>query len=100
MEEFRHFAIDAAYRCGWTFAQALLSCMTFGQSILEIDWKQSIFISLGAVVFVLLKQIGKWCYDHIKDTGDLPIQNTFNTDGYKEMMGVQEDEEKNDLSEE
>ena len=93
MEEFRRFAIDTAYRCGWTFTQAFLSCMTFGQNILEIDWKQSIFISLGAVVFVLLKQIGKWCFDHINDSGDLPTQFTFNTDGYKEMMGVQEDEE-------
>ena len=67
MEEFKRFAIDTAYRCGWTFTQALLSCMTFGQSIMEIDWKQSIFISLGALCFVLLKQIGKWCLDHIKD---------------------------------
>ena len=93
MEEFRRFAIDTAYRCGWTFTQAFLSCMTFGQSILEIDWKQSIFISLGAVVFVLLKQIGKWCYDHMTEPEELPRQFTFNTDGYKEMMGVQEDEE-------
>ena len=74
MEEFRRFAIDTAYRCGWTFTQALLSCMTFGQSIMDIDWKQSLFISLGAVVFVLLKQIGKWCYDHITDPEELPEQ--------------------------
>lgn len=99
MEEFRRFAIDTAYRCGWTFAQALLSCMTFGQSILEIDWKQSIFISLGAVVFVLLKQIGKWCYDHIKEPKDLPTQFTFNTDTLHEMVGVK-DEENDDMSEE
>ena len=45
--------------------------MTFGQSIMDIDWKQSIFISLGAVVFVLLKQIGKWCLDHIENPEDL-----------------------------
>lgn len=45
--------------------------MTFGQSIMEIDWKQSIFISLGAVCFVLLKQIGKWCWEHIEDASDL-----------------------------
>ena len=70
-KELRKFAIDTAYRCGWTFTQALLSCMTFGQSIMDIDWKQSIFISLGAVVFVLLKQIGKWCLDHIENPEDL-----------------------------
>lgn len=99
MEEFRKFAIDTAYRCGWTFTQALLSCMTFGQSIMDIDWKQSIFISVGAVVFVLLKQIGKWCYDHIKDSGDLPTQFTFNTDSYKEMMGVKDDEKDDNVSE-
>lgn len=85
-KEFRKFAIDTAYRCGWTFTQALLSCMTFGQSIMDIDWKQSIFISLGAVVFVLLKQIGKWCLDHIKEPEELPRQFTFNSDSINEML--------------
>ena len=99
MEEFRKFAIDTAYRCGWTFTQALLSCMTFGQSIMEIDWKQSIFISLGAVVFVLLKQIGKWCYDHMTDDGELPRQFTFNSDSIPEMIG-EKDEEENDTAKE
>ena len=63
---FREFAIDTAYRCGWTFTQALLSCMTF----------------------VLLKQIGKWCLAHIKDTSDLTTQTTFNDDSYIDMKGV------------
>lgn len=97
MEEFRRFAIDTAYRCGWTFTQAFLSCMTFGQSIISIDWKQSLFISLGAVVFVLLKQFGKWCYDHISEPDDLPRQYTFNSDSMSEMM-EDCDEEENDLS--
>ena len=97
--EFKAFAIDTGYRCGWTFVQTLLACMTFGQSILDIDWKSGLFIALGSVVYVLLKQIGKWCYDHIGDTGDLPIQNNFNTDGYKEMMGVEDDEEDDNMSE-
>lgn len=106
MEEFREFALDTAYRCGWTFTQAFLSCMTFGQSIMDIDWKQSIFISLGAVVYVLLKQIGKWCKDHIKDSGDLPEQFTFNMDSFVEMMDSAiepmeaEDEDTNGMSEE
>lgn len=103
MEEFKAFAIDTAYRCGWTFTQAFLSCMTFGQSIMDIDWKQSIFISLGAVVFVLLKQIGKWCRDHIKEPKDLPTQFTFNSDSLADILdGYKEDkdEEENDLSEE
>ena len=100
MEEFRRFAIDTAYRCGWTFTQAFLSCMTFGQSILEIDWKQSIFISLGAVVFVLLKQIGKWCYDHIKEPEELPRQFTFNSDSINEMLEGRSDGKKDDTAEE
>lgn len=103
MEEFRSFATDTAYRCGWTFTQALLSCMTFGQSIMDIDWKQSIFISLGAVCFVLLKQIGKWCYDHIKEPEELPRQFTFNADAI-EMFdydnGGAEDEEETETAEE
>ena len=93
--EFRKFAIDTAYRCGWTFTQALLSCMTFGQSIMDIDWKQSIFISLGAVVFVLLKQIGKWCLDHINEPDDMPRQFTFNSDSINEMLEVKDGKENN-----
>lgn len=100
MEEFKRFAIDTAYRCGWTFTQALLSCMTFGQSIMEIDWKQSIFISLGALCFVLLKQIGKWCLDHIKEPEELPRQFTFNSDSIPEMIGEQKDGKENDTARE
>lgn len=85
---FKEFAIDTAYRCGWTFTQAMLSCMTFGQAIVDIDWKGSALISMGAVVWVLLKQIGKWCFTHIKDTSDLNTQTTFNSDTYEEMKGV------------
>lgn len=64
---FKDYAIDTIYRCGWTFVQTLLACMTFGQSILDIDWKGGLLIAAGAVVYVLLKQIGKWCYEHISD---------------------------------
>ena len=95
----KEYAIDTLYRCGWTFTQALLACMTIGQKLYEIDWKGGIQIALVATLIVLLKQAGKWCLEHINDTSDLPIQHKFNTDSYKEMMGV-EDEEKNDLSEE
>ena len=84
---FREYAIDTLYRMGWTFTQALLSCMTFGQAITDMDWKNSLLIALGATVFVLLKQFGKWCLEHIKDGDDLPMQYTFNCDDYKEMMG-------------
>ena len=96
---FKDFAIDTLYRMGWTFTQALLACMTVGQKLYEIDWKGGIQIALVAMLIVLLKQVGIWCFEHINDTSDLPIQHTFNTDSYKEMMGV-EDEETNNLSEE
>ena len=97
--EFKAFAIDTGYRCGWTFVQTLLACMTFGQSILEIDWKSGLFIALGSVVYVLLKQMGVWCYAHIKEPDELPRQFTFNSDSIPEMIG-EKDEEENDLSEE
>ena len=86
MDEFKAFAIDTAYRCGWTFSQAFLSCMTFGQSIVDIDWKGSLLVSIGAVVFVLLKQLGKWCLEHIKEPDELPRQFTFNSDSFNEML--------------
>ena len=76
MEEFRKFAIDTAYRCGWTFTQALLSCMTFGQ-----------------------KQIGKWCFDHIKEPDELPRQFTFNSDSINEMLEGRSDGKENDTAE-
>lgn len=78
--EFKAFAIDTGYRCGWTFVQTLLACMTFGQSILDIDWKSALFIALGSVVYVLLKQMGVWCYAHIKDPDGLPGQLTSKED--------------------
>lgn len=68
---FKGFAIDTVYRCVWTFVQTLLACMTFGQSIIEIDWKGGVLVAAGSVVYVLLKQIGKWCIKHIEDTSDL-----------------------------
>ena len=68
---FKEFATDTAYRCGWTFVQTLLACMTFGQSILDIDWKSGLFIALGSVVYVLLKQMGVWCYAHINNPEDM-----------------------------
>lgn len=69
--KFKDYAIDTAYRCGWTFVQTLLACMTFGQSIVDIDWKGGLLIAAGSVAYVLLKQIGKWCLQHIEDTSDL-----------------------------
>jgi hypothetical protein len=95
---FREFAIDTAYRCGWTFVQALLSCMTFGQAIIAIDWKGSLLIAAGAVVYVLLKQVGIWCKEHIANPDDMPVQYMFNNDSFEEMMGV-EHEDKNEVSE-
>ena len=77
---FKEFAIDTAYRCGWTFVQTLLACMTFGQSILDIDWKSSLFIALGSVVYVLLKQMGVWCYAHISNPEDMQKIDRGNDD--------------------
>lgn len=83
---FKEFVIDTAYRCGWTFVQALLSGMTFGQAILDIDWRGSLLIAAGAVVYVLLKQFGVWCKEHIANPEDLPEQSTFNADTLDDML--------------
>ena len=54
---FKEFAIDTAYRCGWTFVQALLACLTIGQKLYEIDWNGGLQIAAVAALIVFLKQV-------------------------------------------
>lgn len=55
----RDFWKDTALRCLWTFAEAMLSCMTIGQAITEINWMHALSISAVAAIIALLKQIVK-----------------------------------------
>lgn len=54
------FIKDTAYRCAWTFAEAMLGCLAVGQTITEIHWIHALSISAVAVIACLLKQIAKY----------------------------------------
>lgn len=53
----KEFWIDTGKRCAWTFAQALLGCMTVGQAMTDIAWKQAFSIALVASFICFLKQV-------------------------------------------
>lgn len=55
----REFWKDTALRCAWTFAEAMLSCMTVGQAITEINWMHALSISAVAAIIAFLKQVVK-----------------------------------------
>lgn len=55
----KEFWIDTAYRCLWTFAEAMLGCITIGQTITEIHWVHALSVSAVATLICLLKQIAK-----------------------------------------
>lgn len=60
MKEFlmnKEFWEDTAKRMAWTFAQALLGCMTVGQAMTDIAWKHAFSIALVAAFICFLKQV-------------------------------------------
>lgn len=61
----REFWRDTALRCAWTFAEAMLSCMTIGQAVTEINWVHALSISVVAAVIAFLKQIVKLSQDSV-----------------------------------
>ena len=99
-KELKEFLIDTAYRSAWTFAEAMLSCLTVGQAIADIGWAHSLSISAVATLFVILKQIAKYAKAHINDFDyDLAdIQTSFNSESFLDMMGS-DYEEVNDENE-
>lgn len=56
----KEFIQDTAIRCAWTFAEAMLSCMTVGQALTEINWIHALSISAVATIYCLFKQIVKF----------------------------------------
>ena len=55
----KEFWKDTAYRCLWTFAEAMLGCITIGQTLTEIKWVHALSVSAVATIVCLLKQIAK-----------------------------------------
>ena len=56
----KEFLKDTALRCAWTFAEAMLGCMTVGQALTEINWLHALSISAVATIICLLKQVAKY----------------------------------------
>ena len=55
----KDFWKDTAYRCLWTFAEAMLGCITIGQTLTEIKWVHALSASAVATIACFLKQIVK-----------------------------------------
>ena len=64
----KEFWIDTAYRCAWTFAQALLGFMAVGQALDEVNWLRALSVGAVASIICFLKQI--IVYTQIKEDSD------------------------------
>ena len=99
----KEFWKDTGYRVAWTFAEAMLGCMTIGQAITEINWLHALSISAVAGIATFLKQVVKYSRQHTKREEDEIFfserQTTVNEDG-DDMYEVTEDEDQNGMSEE
>ena len=105
-KELREFLEDTAYRSAWTFAEAMLGCMTIGQEITDIGWTHALSISAVAALAVILKQIIVYAKAHVKERDYQPadIQTSFNDESFLEMVGSDyeevNDENENESTEE
>ena len=78
------FWIDTAYRCAWTFAEAMLGCMAIGQTITEIHWTYALSVSGVATLICLLKQIAKCAKKHASDDDIEVVENEPEVFSYEE----------------
>ena len=60
---------DTGLRCAWTFAEAMLSCMTIGQAITDINWMHALSISAVAAIYTFLKQIIRLAKENTEEVG-------------------------------
>ena len=64
------FWIDTAYRCMWTAAEVLLGVILVGQELTDIKWTHTLSITAVAVLVCLIKQMGVYARNHIKEDYD------------------------------
>ena len=64
------FWIDTAYRCMWTAAEVLLGVILVGQELTDIKWTHTLSITAVAVLACLIKQMGVYARNHIKEDYD------------------------------
>ena len=56
-EKIKDFAIKAAIRALYTFAEVALSMLTVGQAFVEVDWLHILSVSGVAAIYSILKSI-------------------------------------------
>lgn len=95
----KEFLKDTALRCAWTFAEAMLGCVTVGQALTEINWLHALSISAVATIICLLKQIVKFAREHTAEEEYVDLQSTFNFDDIRAMFDVADDIEESDYEE-
>lgn len=69
MKEFwvdKEFWKDTGNRMAWTFAQAMLGCMSVGQALTEIKWVHALSISAVAALISFFKQIVKYSHNGVE----------------------------------
>lgn len=54
----------------WTAAEVLMGVLVVGQTITDIAWKHTLSITAVAVLACLIKQIGVYSRNHIKEQYD------------------------------
>lgn len=64
------FWIDTFYRCMWTAAEVLAGTIVVGQTIADIPWKHTLSITAIAVIACLIKQMGVYAKNHVKEDYD------------------------------
>lgn len=66
----KEFWKDTALRCLWTFAEAMLGFVTIGQAMTDISWKHALSVSAVAVIVCLIKQLGVYARNNVKEDYD------------------------------
>lgn len=94
--ELKAFLIDTLYRCVWTFVQAFLGCVAVGGTIEDIPWKMALSVSGAATFICLLKQVGKYCKEHIQAQGQEEDDIEYIGEIYDEDYAEEEDIEEGD----
>lgn len=94
--ELKAFLIDTLYRCVWTFVQAFLGCIAVGGTIEDIPWKMALSVSGAATLICLLKQVGKYCKEHIQAQGQEEDDIEYIGEIYDEDYAEEEDIEEGD----
>ena len=63
-DELKEFLKDTAYRCAYTFAEAMLAFLAVGSAITDISWGHALSVAAVATLLCLLKQCAVYAGQH------------------------------------